>query len=194
MRNQSTSHVPLADRFWSHVDKSGPIPSHCPELGSCWIWTSTTMWKGYGRVYVAGRSAAAHRIAWSLTHGPIVNGGWVLHHCDNPPCVRPDHLFLGDAQSNADDRRRKGRAPYGSANGSVKYPERLPRGDDWRATHPVTLRGKDHPQAKVTEEQVREIRQRITDGEVAWRVGQDYGIAKPTVLKIARRHLWKHIT
>lgn len=69
---------------------------------------------GYGarsRVGLSGSSGAlAHRVAWELARGPLAEGAWVLHHCDNPPCVRPSHLFLGDALANAQDRDRKGRA------------------------------------------------------------------------------------
>ena len=89
----------LLGRFWSHVDKSG----------DCWTWTGSTFASGYGRACVDSRIVRAHRVAWEVTNGPIPKGMWVLHRCDNPPCVRPDHLFLGDRSDNMVDASQKGR-------------------------------------------------------------------------------------
>lgn len=87
--------------FWSNVDQSG----------SCWVWLRSRSGgrMGYGRVQFRGRLEVAHRVAWTLAIGPIPEGLFVLHKCDNPPCVRPDHLFLGTAQDNSRDRDEKGR-------------------------------------------------------------------------------------
>lgn len=86
------------DRFWSGVDKSG----------DCWEWSRSRDRDGYGYFLGAGMNRA-HRVAWVLAYGGIPDGLWVLHRCDNPPCVRPDHLFLGDVLANAVDREQKGR-------------------------------------------------------------------------------------
>ena len=81
------------------------------ELGACWIWTGSKV-VGYGGVTHGGLERYAHRCAWILTNGPIPDEmPWVLHRCDNPPCVRPDHMFLGTALDNARDRDAKGRHP-----------------------------------------------------------------------------------
>lgn len=95
--------LPYEVRFWSFVDRSGP---------GCWEWQGARL-RGYGIALKGagrpGRSGRAHRVAWALTFGAVPVGMQVCHHCDNPPCVRPDHLFLGTAADNARDRESKGR-------------------------------------------------------------------------------------
>lgn len=94
--------IPIQDRFWLHVDKSG----------DCWLWTGATDHNGYGKVDYRTplrRTLGAHRISWMLRYGDIPNGLKVLHKCDNPKCVNPDHLFLGTHQDNMDDMVAKGR-------------------------------------------------------------------------------------
>ena len=86
------------DDFWLRVDKNGPVIY--PELGNCWIWTgSKATLNKYG----------PHRTSWSFIHGPIPDGKYICHHCDNPPCVRPSHLFLGTPSDNVADMLTKGR-------------------------------------------------------------------------------------
>ena len=102
---------PPEERFWSKVDKNGPVPIHCPELGQCWLWTgSKTVSGNYGQINVSGRPVRANRFSWVLHNGPIPEGLYVLHYCDNPPCVRPNHLFLGSHDDNLLDMKNKGRA------------------------------------------------------------------------------------
>jgi len=79
------------------------------EIGECWEWTGPRDPKGYGKTKYAGRHVRVHRLAFELATGPIPDAAMVLHKCDNRPCARPDHLFLGDAQTNVDDMIAKGR-------------------------------------------------------------------------------------
>jgi hypothetical protein len=79
----------------------------------CIEWTGTLDGKGYGKKWVHGRYVGAHRLAFADAHGPIPAGLDVLHHCDNPPCVNPGHLFLGTAVDNARDMVAKGRHRHG---------------------------------------------------------------------------------
>jgi len=86
-----------------------------PQSG-CWVWTSSLGNKGYGEFWIYGRHQLAHRISWMLHKGSIpthnsYHGMCVLHKCDNPPCVNPDHLFLGTHLDNTRDRDKKGRQP-----------------------------------------------------------------------------------
>jgi hypothetical protein len=90
----------LEERFWSKVDVCGP--------DECWEWTAYRLPAGYGTF---GRpTTTTHRIAWQLTNGPIPEGMFVCHKCDNPPCVNPAHLFVGTQQDNLRDMWSKGRA------------------------------------------------------------------------------------
>lgn len=97
-----------SNRFWSKVNKHGP---RAGRLGRCWLWMGGCTQSGYGRFSIHSRMHRAHRVAWELTNGPIPEGICVLHRCDNPPCVRPSHLWLGTAADNQRDCVIKGRHP-----------------------------------------------------------------------------------
>lgn len=112
----------LAARFWSKVDKDGPVH---PLLGtSCWLWrASVNPHNGYGRIHVGGKFGTvllAHRVAFVLSRGEIPAGLRVLHRCDNPRCCNPDHFMLGTQLDNVHDAIRKGRH---SIVGLVAYNE-----------------------------------------------------------------------
>ena len=91
MPNQYTV-PPLPERFWSKVNKDGPVPKHRPELGPCWIWLAYTSRKEYGRIRVEGKIRYAHTIAYELVVGPIPPGLEPDHLCRTPSCVRPSHI------------------------------------------------------------------------------------------------------
>lgn len=96
-------------RLYSKVDMS---PGHGPN-GDCWIYTGASHVAGYGMINKSGSKASdittAHAYSWEVEYGPVPEGEFVLHRCDYPPCVRPDHLFLGSHQDNMDDMNAKGR-------------------------------------------------------------------------------------
>jgi hypothetical protein len=84
-------------RFWSNVRKTP----------TCWEWTGRASADGYGRIKIGGKERNATVVSWALHFGPIPPMGLMCHHCDNPPCIRPEHLFLGDHSLNAHDLNLK---------------------------------------------------------------------------------------
>lgn len=144
----------LEDRFWKKVNKTE----------GCWLWTGGKNADGYGIVCVASTREAAHRVSWKLHNGPIPEGRHVLHHCDNPPCVRPDHLFLGDQVANVADMMAKGRG--------------------------LKSRGEQQANAKLTEQAVRDIR----DSSLSQRaLARKYGVKHKAIGCIKRRETWTHV-
>lgn len=102
----------VEERFWSFVDRNGPRQSGMADC--CWVWRGSLHYKGYGQ-FRDGHMVKAHVFSYELHYGTIPADGnhygrkFVLHHCDNPSCVRPSHLFLGTHQDNMDDMMQKGR-------------------------------------------------------------------------------------
>jgi hypothetical protein len=162
-----------ADRFWSHVDKSG----------ECWEWTGRRLPHGYGR-FDYGRITLAHRVAWTLENGPIPAGLVVMHRCDNPPCVRPAHLRTGTMADNQRDMAHKGRAATGDRNGSRLYPR---RDGPWAVGQSF---GESNGQAKLTADQVLEMR---ASGLKATEIARKYGISKAQASRILARTRWAHV-
>lgn len=104
VQNQSNKFAasPLSLRFLGKVNIDG--------VSGCWLWTGSKRSEmGYGNVKIASRSFAAHRVSWEIVYGPIPPQLKVLHQCDVPACVNPDHLFLGTDKDNHQDKVSKGR-------------------------------------------------------------------------------------
>lgn len=147
----------LKTRFWAKV-------SPCPLTG-CWWWTASPGPYGYGEIGVDGRTKKANRVAWELEYGPIPVGLHVLHRCDTPGCVNPEHLWLGTNVENAADRDAKGR---------------LVRGE--RATF-----------ARLNASAVRLIRERSGRGETGASIARDMGVGQSTVSAILLGKAWGHV-
>jgi predicted XRE-type DNA-binding protein len=104
------------ERFLSYINMDGPIPEHRPGLGPCWTWGASFDQDGYAKIGITisvGKymTARAARKSWEWFYGPIGKELLVLHKCDNPSCVNPIHLFLGNSKSNVMDMHDKGRFP-----------------------------------------------------------------------------------
>ena len=115
--------APVLERIFARADRGG----------ECWVWTLAVDRDGYGKVQVKGRTLRPHRVVYETLVGPIPEGLVVCHRCDNPRCVRPDHLFLGTQAENIADRDAKGHTARGLRSGPHTRPDRRCRGDAWRA-------------------------------------------------------------
>ena len=160
---------PIDERFWEKVNKDGPIPEHVPDLGPCWVWLRGRDEWGYGTFDLNGQTVKAHRLAWELATSPIPGGLHVLHHCDNPPCVRPSHLFIGTIADNNRDCEAKGRRVY--------------------------LVGESHPLAILTESLVNEIRrERKNTGLSLKALASKYGVSFHTIYDVVKHRRWTHVS
>ena len=151
---------PASERFWAMVEM---IPFH-----ACWEWMGAINSRGYGN-FTRGRKregqVRAHRFSWELHNGPIPKNMVVCHRCDNPSCVRPDHLFLGTTAENNRDCARKGRTYDGPRPGC----------------------------AKLIASQVQEIRMLHASGHSMRSIGRRYGVTWENIRAIVYRRTWKHV-
>ncbi len=167
-------------RFWSKVDQTGE---------GCWLWQGTMLRQGYGCFKIAGKMYKAHRVAYTFAKEVIPLGLFVCHHCDNPRCVRPDHLFIGTLKDNTADMLAKGR-------GFVTRPEnkkrKVPPERHGSRLHPERYRGELNGRAILDRKQVEEIRARYAAGGVSQFVLSDeYHVAQTTISAIVRGLRWK---
>ena len=159
----------VVERFWTKVSPE-------PNTG-CWLWTGRCRDDGYGIFPFKSRvdQARAHRIAWELTNGPIPEGLFVCHRCDNPPCCNPDHLFLGTAADNNQDAAAKGR--------------------NARHTRPwTTARGERNGNSKLSPAVVAEIRAMVNGGADTESTGRRFSVNRATINRIVSRKTWGHVT
>ena len=113
----------LVERFWSRVNKDGPIQPHMDT--PCWEWTGAINSHGYGSIRGEGPHfpmLGAHRAAWEMKHGRLAVGLQACHRCDNRRCVQVSHMFVGTSAENTADRDAKGRQARqrGEAQGAAK--------------------------------------------------------------------------
>jgi DNA-binding CsgD family transcriptional regulator len=160
----------IEDRFWSKVKKTE----------GCWIWLGGTS-KGYGRFALTRRKTVrAHRFSFEMANGLLAPGMCALHKCDNPGCVRPDHLFAGSDADNVADRDAKGRTAVGDRSGARTRPDARPRGSG-------------HARARLTEAQVTLIKSRLREGATQRELAREFGVAEPTVSHIVAGRTWRQV-
>lgn len=162
---------PLAERFAAKVDKA---PGHGPA-GDCWVWTGAKTHFGYGQIGRGGgrgqRVDYAHRVAYEIHHSVVLgaareSGVLVLHKCDNPSCVNPNHLFLGSDADNSADKIAKGRNRTGDQA------------------------GESNPRSRLTDDEVRAMRKhRGTYSGTA----DVFGVSQTTAWNVRNRKTWTHL-
>lgn len=149
--------TPLIERFWKKIKKEE----------SCWIWTAAKLPRGYGFIGKGGRGNGyiyAHRLSYILHKGDIPKGMFILHSCDNPSCVNPDHLFLGTQMDNMKDMRTKDRGTQGDS----------------------------HPNAIITKQIASSIREEYKKGGTSLSIlGRKYGICFQHVHDIIKNKIWR---
>lgn len=160
MRSDEAITLALSDeraiaRFWSKVAK----------VDGCWLWPGPFGRRGYGIFRVNNAGVRAHRFSWALSNKQSPEGFFVCHHCDNPPCVNPAHLFIGTPRDNAQDMMVKGR------DRSV---------------------GSRHALHKLTEDAVRAIRVRALT-ETQESLAREFGCSQSAVSLAFLRKKWKHV-
>lgn len=207
----------IEKRFRNSVNKDGPIH---PILGTpCWEWTASKCC-GYGQFRALGEYGA-HRVMYRWLIGGIPEGLYVLHKCDNPGCVNPEHLEIGTHQDNMDDRSERGRTAVGDRNGSRTKPECLnpARGDQHGSKsyperfvgpmHPASgsrngaytkpecvNKGEEHGMAVLTDKDVQEIRQKYKKRSRVFGapgLAKQYGVSSSTIYDILYNRNWRHL-
>ncbi len=157
-RALSRDPVQIADRFWKKVSVG--------DAEACWDWQAHRDKDGYGTFWKLGTNVHAHRVAYALNIGDPGSFS-VLHHCDNPPCCNPKHLFLGTPLDNMRDMIAKGRRP--------------------------NVVGRAHSRAKLSDESVRTIRAASANGVSHAELGRRFGVHFVTIFDAVQRKTWKHV-
>ena len=151
--------------IFGHAARKSPTEYASDETTGCWLWQRALNNLGYGRASRDGKPIYAHRLFWERTHGPLLEGQCVLHKCDTPACVNPEHLFVGSMLDNSRDMVAKGRS----------------------------TRGTRHYRATLREPDVIDIRRRRSRGEPAKQIAAEFGVSRQTVNDIFAWRSWTHI-
>lgn len=142
-------------------------PKVTKSADACWLWIGCKQGDGYGSFRYKGHMVLAHRLSWQEANGPIPQDMHVLHKCDVRNCVRPDHLFLGTELDNSRDKIAKGRGRW--------------------------LRGEENPRAKLSTDDVANIRERRASGESMGHLSRDFGVTHTAIRYAVTGRNWKTV-
>jgi len=169
------------EQLLSYAEVRGP--------DECWEWQRNRSPSGYGRVAVNKKDKQAHRAVYECVFGPIPEGKFVCHSCDNPPCVNPAHLWVGTPLENTRDMVEKGRGNWKRTPEHQKKLNAASR--KWAAQNIGHQNGERGPNAKLKDEDVRAIRG-STDSQ--HKLAKKYGVGQWTIWAIKNRVTWKHLS
>jgi hypothetical protein len=154
------------NRFWTKIERDDENPD------KCWNVVDMCLTKaGYGEFSIKGKRILAHRFSYQLFHNRLIKDNMcICHKCDNPSCVNPNHLWEGTVKDNNNDRDNKGRAKGGG------------------------VKGEKHHSCKLTEKQVKEIREKYAKGGTTHRqLAKEYSVSRQSIGDIINRKIWTHI-
>lgn len=161
---------PIEERLWGAAVRDG----------ECLIYRPESTNRRYASLLYQGVQWSAHRLAYTLAHGPINPGEYVLHKCDRPRCIEPAHLSVGTAADNARDGHAKGRYPVGVHHPNHLRPETRPRGEA-------------NGNTVLTTAVVQDIRRLAAEGKTGRWLAAHFGVGASTISRILNRQVWKHV-
>jgi hypothetical protein len=154
---------------------------HILSTEQCWRWTGRKVQDGYGYFQVKKKRYIASRVAYFLHFGIDPSELNVLHTCDNPPCCNPEHLFLGTQPQNIADMVSK------------KRNKSMPLNQNRQHIHPEMVTGSKNPRSKLTEDQVKSIREQLSKGITAREIAKQFNVHASLIGHIKHRRNWTHI-
>lgn len=162
-------------RFFSKVNKDSP--------NGCWIWTGSKDTSGYGSFYFNKGPRSTHRLSFQMHFRLLLPGECVLHRCDTPACVNPEHFWIGSVLENNQDRSKKGRSArlLGDAHPLRKNPTRAARGEKCGGS-------------KLTDQIVTEIKRLTAEGKMKQKeIARLFSVSRGTILNVTKGNYWKHV-
>lgn len=171
--------------IWKYVSNYG-------DHSKCWEWQRHLNAHNYGTIKIKGKQWLAHRAAYLIVHGSITDGMFICHHCDNPKCCNPDHLFEGTAKDNSQDASKKGRLSSGDKHYSKTHPEEFKmakaRGArNGQCTHPeLCPKGERHGRARIKDDDIPKIFAMYSTGLTQIKIAEIFKVSNQQISNIIR--------